>query len=144
MQHKRRAMLPAVQEKIAWVRATSTRWRAPCPQVNQSSNNATATNAPVSVAMAIHDTLAGGDLSSYFAASYNMLPFPDHDLRYTVYTIYTLSTHNRQMSKEKVINFRIDAHLKKQAKKLAEADGRSLSNWLTRLIEREVERAAKN
>ncbi|MCB1790331.1 MAG: hypothetical protein KDJ24_08530 [Gammaproteobacteria bacterium] len=48
------------------------------------------------------------------------------------------------MSKEKVINFRIDAHLKKQAKKLAEADGRSLSNWLTRLIEREVERAAKN
>ncbi len=47
------------------------------------------------------------------------------------------------MPKEKIINFRIDGDLKKQAKKLADSDGRSLSNWLTRLIEREVERAAK-
>lgn len=47
------------------------------------------------------------------------------------------------MSKEKIINFRIDGELKKQAKKLADNDGRSLSNWLTRLIEREVARADK-
>lgn len=47
------------------------------------------------------------------------------------------------MAKEKVINFRIDSQLKKDAKKLAEADGRSLSNWITLLIEREVKRARK-
>lgn len=47
------------------------------------------------------------------------------------------------MAKEKVINFRIDSALKKEAKKLAEADGRSLSNWITLLIEREVKRARK-
>jgi predicted HicB family RNase H-like nuclease len=47
------------------------------------------------------------------------------------------------MSKEKIINFRVDSNLKKQAKKLAEADGRSLSNWLTRLIEHEVAKAQK-
>ncbi|MDJ0738699.1 MAG: hypothetical protein QNJ91_03220 [Gammaproteobacteria bacterium] len=47
------------------------------------------------------------------------------------------------MPKEKIINFRIDAQLKKQAKKLAETDGRSLSNWLTRLIEREIAQAGK-
>jgi predicted HicB family RNase H-like nuclease len=47
------------------------------------------------------------------------------------------------MPKEKIINFRVDANLKKQAKKLAEADGRSLSNWLTRLIEHEVAKAQK-
>ena len=45
------------------------------------------------------------------------------------------------MSKTKILNLRIDPELKKQAKKLAEADGRTLSNWLTRLISREVERA---
>ena len=45
------------------------------------------------------------------------------------------------MSKSKILNLRIDPELKKQAKKLAEADGRTLSNWLTRLISREVERA---
>ena len=38
------------------------------------------------------------------------------------------------MPKEKIINFRIDAELKNRAKKLAEADGRSLSNWITVLI----------
>ncbi|HPE79163.1 MAG: hypothetical protein R3E46_03365 [Sedimenticolaceae bacterium] len=47
------------------------------------------------------------------------------------------------MAKEKIINFRIDAQLKKDAKKLAEADGRSLSNWITLLIERELKRARK-
>lgn len=47
------------------------------------------------------------------------------------------------MTKEKVINFRIDGQLKKQAKKLADADGRSLSNWLTQLIEREVAKSKK-
>lgn len=43
------------------------------------------------------------------------------------------------MSKTKVLNLRIDPDLKKAAKKLADADGRSLSNWVTRLIQREVE-----
>jgi predicted HicB family RNase H-like nuclease len=38
------------------------------------------------------------------------------------------------MSKTKVLNLRIDPDLKKKAKKLAEADGRSLSNWVTHLI----------
>ena len=44
------------------------------------------------------------------------------------------------MSKSKILNLRIDPDLKKAAKKLAEADGRSLSNWVTRLIQREVEK----
>jgi antitoxin component of RelBE/YafQ-DinJ toxin-antitoxin module len=47
------------------------------------------------------------------------------------------------MAKEKIINFRIDAELKNRARKLAEADGRSLSNWITLLIEREVKKARK-
>jgi antitoxin component of RelBE/YafQ-DinJ toxin-antitoxin module len=47
------------------------------------------------------------------------------------------------MAKEKIINFRIDAELKSRARKLAEADGRSLSNWITLLIEREVKKARK-
>ena len=47
------------------------------------------------------------------------------------------------MPKEKIINFRIDGHLKKEAKKLAESDGRSLSNWITQLIEREVKQAKR-
>ena len=47
------------------------------------------------------------------------------------------------MAKEKIINFRIDAEKKRRAKKLAELDGRSLSNWITRLIEREIEKNAK-
>jgi len=47
------------------------------------------------------------------------------------------------MAKEKIINFRIDAWLKKEAKKLAEADGRSLSNWITQLIEKEVRQAKR-
>ncbi len=47
------------------------------------------------------------------------------------------------MPKEKIINFRIDAELKNRARKLAEADGRSLSNWITLLIEKEVKRNRK-
>ncbi len=42
------------------------------------------------------------------------------------------------MSKNKLLNIRIDAELKKRAKKIAAADGRSLSNWVTRLIIREI------
>jgi len=47
------------------------------------------------------------------------------------------------MPKEKVINFRIDADVKNGAKKLAEADGRSLSNWITTLIEKELKKNRK-
>jgi len=38
------------------------------------------------------------------------------------------------MSKTKLLNIRIEPELKKKAKKLAESDGRSLSNWVTNLI----------
>jgi predicted HicB family RNase H-like nuclease len=48
------------------------------------------------------------------------------------------------MPKTKLINIRIDPELKKKAKKLAEADGRSLSNWITKLIASKVERAEKD
>jgi antitoxin component of RelBE/YafQ-DinJ toxin-antitoxin module len=47
------------------------------------------------------------------------------------------------MPKEKIINFRIDADLKNRARKLAESDGRSLSNWVTMLIERELKKNKK-
>ena len=47
----------------------------------------------------------------------------------------------RAMSKTKILNLRIEPDLKKAAKKLADADGRSLSNWVTRLIQREVDGA---
>ena len=42
------------------------------------------------------------------------------------------------MAKEKIINIRVDAELKKQAKKLADNDGRSLSNWILRLIQNQI------
>jgi predicted HicB family RNase H-like nuclease len=42
------------------------------------------------------------------------------------------------MSKEKIINIRVEAELKKDAKKLAENDGRSLSNWIVKLIQNEI------
>jgi len=45
------------------------------------------------------------------------------------------------MSKTKILNLRIEPDLKKAAKKLAESDGRSLSNWVTWLIQREVDDA---
>ncbi len=59
--------------------------------------------------------------------------------------MYILYTHHRPISmpKEKIINFRIDADLKNRARKLAESDGRSLSNWITLLIERELKRNKK-
>ena len=48
------------------------------------------------------------------------------------------------MPKTKLLNVRISPELKKKAKKLAEQDGRSLSNWVTRLITREVKKAEKS
>lgn len=48
--------------------------------------------------------------------------------------------HRIGMSKTKLLNIRIDPDLKKRAKKLAEADGRSLSNWVTKLIATTVEK----
>lgn len=47
------------------------------------------------------------------------------------------------MAKTKLLNIRIDPELKKKAKKLAEADGRSLSNWVTSLISSRVKEAEK-
>ena len=47
------------------------------------------------------------------------------------------------MSKDKILNVRIDPELKKAAKKVAESDNRSLSNWVTWLIQREVKRTYK-
>ena len=47
------------------------------------------------------------------------------------------------MAKDKIINFRIDAELKNAANKLAEPDGRGLSNWLMLWVQREVKRARK-
>ena len=44
------------------------------------------------------------------------------------------------MSKNKLLSIRIDPDLKRKAKKVAASDGRSLSNWVTQLIEREVDR----
>ena len=45
------------------------------------------------------------------------------------------------MAKEKIINIRVDADLKKQAKKLAQDDGRSLSNWIVRLIQEQIKKS---
>ena len=47
------------------------------------------------------------------------------------------------MSKTKLLNVRIQPELKKRAKRLAEADGRSLSSWVTQLIVDEVEAAGR-
>ena len=47
------------------------------------------------------------------------------------------------MPKTKILNVRIDPDLKRKAKKLAEADGRSLSNWVTKLIAERVKEADK-
>lgn len=47
------------------------------------------------------------------------------------------------MSKTKILNLRIDPELKKAAKKLAEKEDRSLSNWVTRLIQHEVNKATR-
>ena len=53
---------------------------------------------------------------------------------------FSIETH-RTMPKEKIINIRVEADLKKQAKKLAENDGRSLSNWILKLIRNEIAQA---
>ena len=50
----------------------------------------------------------------------------------------------RVMTKEKIINIRVESDLKKQAKKLAENDGRSLSNWIVRLIKNEIKKAQEH
>lgn len=47
------------------------------------------------------------------------------------------------MAKEKIINIRVDSELKKQAKRLAEDDGRSLSNWILQLIRTEISKAER-
>lgn len=74
------------------------------------------------------------------------------DLRYRVFNVYTCAkvpvlvrncSSANGMSKTKVLNIRIDPELKKKAKKLAEADGRSLSNWVTKLISTTVKEAEK-
>lgn len=44
------------------------------------------------------------------------------------------------MSKTKLLSIRIEAELKKRAKKIAKEDGRSLSNWVTNLILKEVKK----
>ena len=57
--------------------------------------------------------------------------------------LLTILLHDNQplgMAKSKLLNIRIDPDLKKKAKKLAEADGRSLSNWVTQLITEEVKK----
>lgn len=62
--------------------------------------------------------------------------------QFCIYNQHTLADAGA-MPKEKIINFRIDGALKREAKELAEADGRSLSNWITQLIAREIRRAKK-
>lgn len=47
------------------------------------------------------------------------------------------------VSKDKVLNIRIDPDLKKAAKKAAESENRSLSNWVTWLIQREIKRMGR-
>ena len=42
--------------------------------------------------------------------------------------------------KDTRLNIRMTVELKEQAKKLAEADGRNLSGWVTWLIRKEIER----
>ena len=59
------------------------------------------------------------------------------------YHFFPLKNQDVGMSKTKLLNIRIDPELKKKAKKLAEADGRSLSNWVTSLISSRVKEAEK-
>lgn len=60
------------------------------------------------------------------------------------YHFFTFLMHVGEMSKTKLLNIRIDPELKKKARKLAEADGRSLSNWVTSLIAKKVKEAEKS
>jgi predicted HicB family RNase H-like nuclease len=59
------------------------------------------------------------------------------------YQFFLLTIQEVGMSKTKLLNIRIEPDLKKRAKKLAEADGRSLSNWVTTLISTRVKEAEK-
>jgi hypothetical protein len=45
--------------------------------------------------------------------------------------------------KDTRLNIRMSSELKEQAQKLAEADGRDLTNWVTWLIRKEIEKAAE-
>ncbi len=45
--------------------------------------------------------------------------------------------------KDTRLNIRVTVEFKEQAKKLAEADGRDLTNWITWLIRKEIEKAAE-
>ena len=65
-----------------------------------------------------------------------------HVLKYQPFQ-YLSGNKHLFMSKTKVLNIRIDPELKKKAKKLAEADGRSLSNWVTKLISSTVKDAER-
>ena len=60
---------------------------------------------------------------------------------YAIINFFLFLIQNVPMPKSKLLNIRIDPDLKKRAKRLAEEDNRSLSNWVTYLIAREVERA---
>ena len=60
-----------------------------------------------------------------------------------VTTVFFRGFSCTSMAKEKIINIRVDAELKKKAKKLAENDGRSLSNWILRLIQNEITKSSK-
>ncbi len=48
------------------------------------------------------------------------------------------------MSGSKIVNVRIQPELKEKARALAKADGRSLSNWIRRLIKEQVEEAERS
>ena len=48
-----------------------------------------------------------------------------------------------KMAKDSYMHIRINSELKEQAQKLAEADGRDLTNWITWLIRKEIEKAAE-
>jgi predicted DNA-binding protein len=44
--------------------------------------------------------------------------------------------------KDTHLHIRISTELKEQAQGLAEADGRTLANWIEQLIKKEIEKAA--
>ncbi|MBL7005435.1 MAG: hypothetical protein ISR69_15580 [Gammaproteobacteria bacterium] len=50
---------------------------------------------------------------------------------------------NEKNEKGAQINIRIDDDLKTEAKRLAKQEGRSLSNWIVRSIEKRVKKANK-
>ena len=66
------------------------------------------------------------------------------NITYVLQICTLISAGYKSMSKSKIINIRISPELKKAAKKVAEEDGRSLSNWITRLMEKEIRKAKKS